>query len=273
MIRIFVINLKSSVERRKTMEKQLNRLGLSFEIFDAVNGADLSDNEITSYFDMNFYNHRPHYYTPGLSGCILSHYFLYKKMVDEKIDVALILEDDMILNKNLLQLFEQLSKEIRNDEVNMLFYQSRFPINLSQNSVTPLNDKFNLYQVISTKGLRSTAGYLITFDAANSMLKGLRPFSAFPNEWKSFYDRNLVNGIRVVYPSLLSNTYQTTAISPNKKGGAIAKTLLSLVEKNLVEKNKVFPFYQLLKWRRMKNIAKSRQCFILSDPIIDFRKK
>lgn len=267
MIKIFVINLKSSIERRRTMEKQLNRLGLSFEIFDAVNGADLSDDEITSYFDMNFYNNRPHYYTPGLSGCILSHYFLYKKIVDEKIHLALILEDDMVLDKSLPQLFEQLSKEIRNDEVIMLFYQSYFPINLSQNSKTPLNDRFNLYQIISTKGLRSTAGYLITFDAANSMLKGLRPFSAFPDDWKSFYDRNLLNGIRVVYPSLLSNTYQPTTISPNKKGGVIAKMILSLVERN-----KIFPFYQLLKWRRMRNIARSRQCFILNKPATDFRK-
>ena len=42
-MRIFVINMKTSVKRRKIMEEQLKNLGLDFEIFEAVRGDSLSE--------------------------------------------------------------------------------------------------------------------------------------------------------------------------------------------------------------------------------------
>lgn len=266
-MKIFVINLKSSVERREVMGKQLNKLGLPFEIFDAVRGSALSEEEIMGYYDKDYYNTRPDYFTPGAVGCTLSHFFIYKKMVDEKIEVALVLEDDMVLDNNLPYLLEKLSGEIRNDEVIMLFYQSYFPINLSGSSTRPLTEKYNLYQVADTKGLRSTGGYIINYEAAKSLAEKLLPFSSFPDDWKSFYDRRMLNGVRVVYPFLLDNTYQATTISPSVKGGSLVKKVLPFVEKN-----KIFPFYQLLKWRRKINIARTRRCFIVNEFPVDFRE-
>lgn len=266
-MKIFVINLKSSVERRKMMEKQLNKLGLPFEIFDAVMGSALSESEIMAYYDKDYYNARPDYFTPGAIGCTLSHFFIYRKMVEEKIETALILEDDMVLNKNLPGMLNKLSGEIRNDEVIMLFYQSYFAINLYASSATPLMDKYNLYQVSDTTGLRSTGGYIINYEAARSLAENLLPFSSFADDWKSFYDRKMLNGVRVVYPFLLDNTYRATTISPNIKGGIVVKKFVTFAERN-----KIFPFFQILKWRRKINIARTRQCFIINQSPVDFRK-
>jgi len=266
-MKIFVINLKSSVERRETMVKQLNKLELPYEIFEAVRGSELSEEEILSYYDKTYYRQRPDYYSPGMVGCTLSHFFLYKKMVEENIDVALILEDDMVLNKNLPGMLDLIAMEIRKDEVVMLFYQSYFPIELSASSATYLKDTYSLYQVSGIKGLRSTGGYIITLEAATSLAKNLLPFTSFPDDWKSFYNKKMLNGIRVVYPFLLDNTYQATTISPNLKGGSFIKKLLPFVENN-----KIFPVYQLLKWRRKINISKSRHCLIKPGPPVDFRE-
>ncbi len=267
MLKIFVINLKSSIERRKTMERQLHKLGLPFEFFEAVNGAALSEEEIAGYYDMDFYNSRPGYYKRGAMGCMLSHYFLYKKIVEEKIEVALILEDDMVLSKNVSDKLIQLSKNVIDNEAILLFYQSYFPINIARSSAIPVTDHFNLYQLVSLKGIRSTAAYIINLKTAKSMYEGLMPLSTFADDWKTFFDKKLLNGIRIVYPFLLDNTYQNTTINPNEKGGKLVKKSLSFMEKN-----KIFPIYNLLRWRRMRNTAKSRRCFIVNEPVIDFRE-
>ncbi len=267
MMKIFVINLKTSLQRRKIMERQLNKLKLPFEFFDAVQGSALTQEEVMAYYDKDFYNTRPGYFTPGMAGCTLSHYFLYKKIVEENIKIALILEDDMQLNKDLPGMLEKLSAQIRNDEVIMLFYQSYFAINLCGPTASSLNNKYNLFQVADTKGLRSTGGYLITYEAAKSMAEKLLPFCAFPDDWKSFYDRKILNGVRVLYPFLLENTYQPTTISPNTKGGSIVKKIVPFVEAK-----KIFPVYQLLKWRRKIKIAQTRRCFIINELPVDFRE-
>ncbi|MEO8822845.1 MAG: glycosyltransferase family 25 protein, partial [Ginsengibacter sp.] len=245
----------------------LTKLALPFEIFEAVQGDTLSEKETLSWYDKDFFENRPSYHTSGMVGCTLTHYLVYKRIVEEKIPQALILEDDMILSKSLPSLLNEISNKIRNDEVIMLFYQSYFPINFYKLSEEPADGKFNLYQVNNLKGLRSTAAYVITYEAAKSMMNGYLPISFFPDDWKKFYERKLLNGVRIIYPFVLTNAYEPTTVSPNLKGGKFAKSFLSLVEKF-----KIFPIYHVLKNRRRINTAKSRQCFLVNEPPVDFRE-
>ncbi|HDR2572978.1 TPA: glycosyltransferase family 25 protein, partial [Enterobacter ludwigii] len=79
-MKIFIVNLKKSVERRKKMEAQLNALGLSAEFIEAVDGRLMSEEErkgVTANVNYAF--------LPGEIGCALSHQKIYKKMIDEKI--------------------------------------------------------------------------------------------------------------------------------------------------------------------------------------------
>ncbi len=96
-IKIYVINLKTSTQRRMAMEEQIKGLQADSEIIEAVDGTSLSKEKIEKYFDIEFFNNRKSYYSLGMVGCTLSHYLLYKKIVKEKIPFALILEDDMVI--------------------------------------------------------------------------------------------------------------------------------------------------------------------------------
>ena len=102
---------------------------------------------------------------------------------------------------------------------------------------------------------------------AKKMTENLLPFCGFADDWQSFYNRKIFNGIRLVYPFLLNNTYQATTISPNSKGGNTLKKIMQFVENY-----KVFPLYQLFKWRRKINIIQTRRCFIVNKPVNDFRR-
>ena len=112
--KIFVISLEGS-RRRKHVIKEFKKYDLEFEFIDAVNGKYLkldSDPRIN-------YEHvlkRPRWLTPGAVGCALSHVKCYQKVVDEKLDFALIFEDDICINQDILTLVKNIKKITKEDE-------------------------------------------------------------------------------------------------------------------------------------------------------------
>jgi GR25 family glycosyltransferase involved in LPS biosynthesis len=90
--KIYFINLDRSKNRREKCLVQGKKYNLPLERFPAVEGAKLTDEQkrdvhpICKFFLC----------TNGMIGCGLSHYYLLKKIVDEKIQTTMIMEDDFI---------------------------------------------------------------------------------------------------------------------------------------------------------------------------------
>lgn len=96
---VFLINLKRRPERRTRMEYSLGELGLQHKLINAVDGMALNDTYVESLgikMLPNFadpYHHRA--MTMGEIGCFLSHYNIWKEIVDRKLKSSLIFEDDI----------------------------------------------------------------------------------------------------------------------------------------------------------------------------------
>jgi len=105
-IPVFVINLKRSVERREHTTRQLNELGISFQIEEAFDGAELSDKNISDNPDFGIFKcgWNSRYLRKEEIGCTLSHIKIYQKMINENIEMACILEDDNDYLKNFKDL-------------------------------------------------------------------------------------------------------------------------------------------------------------------------
>jgi len=95
-IPIFVISLARAPDRRDAISKHLTSLGLKFEVIDATDGIKLSQEEQLGLLAPGVK------YVPGVIGCYLSHIGVYKKIIDENITVALVLEDDARLNPDIV---------------------------------------------------------------------------------------------------------------------------------------------------------------------------
>jgi hypothetical protein len=95
-IPIFVISLARAPERRRFMQEQLDSLGLSYEIVDATDGKLIPEVERTRLQAPGAC------YVPGVIGCYMSHIGVYQLIVDRNLPVALILEDDAVLNPSLV---------------------------------------------------------------------------------------------------------------------------------------------------------------------------
>jgi glycosyl transferase, family 25 len=88
VVPVFVISLARATDRRAAISRHLERLGIEYEIIDAVDGANLSKVELSRRVAPECTVH------PGAIGCYLSHIQVYERVVAQQARVALVLEDD-----------------------------------------------------------------------------------------------------------------------------------------------------------------------------------
>lgn len=96
----FLINLNKDTERYAFMDAQLQSLGLRYQRVEAVYGKEYLDGSVKTdvRYDKTLsdkHNKLGRSLTPGEIGCAISHHNVYKKIIDNGIDFALILEDDI----------------------------------------------------------------------------------------------------------------------------------------------------------------------------------
>lgn len=243
-MKVFVINLPTAIERRKGMIKHLTARGVPFELIDGVNGRQLADDEIERMCDMEVVR-KYKWMTKGFLGAVMSHYFLYKKIVDENIECACILEDDVVVGRDFLQTLDAIEKRIKEEPFVLLHYTSWNKIEL-ENMQKPLHGNTSLYKVKDTDGLNSAAGYVVTHDVAKKMLDFLTPIRYGADNWHEFIKEGVLSRAVCVHPRPVNIRYLKSTIDYVSDDSAIVKIT------NFVNTYKVFPFYQLLKLRRMQ---------------------
>ena len=97
-MKIYVVSLERSSERRERITKHLSGLGVSFEFFSAVDGRV---EKTPGYDDEQRIKEKGHSLTLGERGCFSSHRALWAKCVLLK-EPILILEDDVDFSDSFL---------------------------------------------------------------------------------------------------------------------------------------------------------------------------
>lgn len=114
----FIVNLKDNVDRRNAIKNQLDKSNFNYQFIEAVKGADLTDEQIKSKVQ----DYPNCLLTKGEIGCAISHINIYKKMIDEGIEYALVLEDDAVVPKNLEKTINEIiHKDIKKIEMSIYF--------------------------------------------------------------------------------------------------------------------------------------------------------
>lgn len=94
---IYVINLDRSHDRLANIKRNLLTCDIKFHRFAAIDGKQLTDKKIsesTSLFCRTFLCNY------AIVKCALSHISLWSKLVDDKADYYIIMEDDAIIDNN-----------------------------------------------------------------------------------------------------------------------------------------------------------------------------
>jgi glycosyl transferase family 25 len=98
--KICLINLERSTDRLAACASQLDSYGLPFDRVEAVNGDTLDVSTINNLYNFSDSSYHKHM-TRGELGCYLSHVRAWRAIVDEQLDYAVILEDDILLQDGI----------------------------------------------------------------------------------------------------------------------------------------------------------------------------
>ena len=100
-IPIYVISLPYSTERKKSITDQMHKLNLNYQIVDAVDGKKLDLDKLEKSHTKKLFQPNPYnlqIMSRGAIGCLLSHLDLYYDILEQGIETACILEDDVQLS-------------------------------------------------------------------------------------------------------------------------------------------------------------------------------
>lgn len=105
--RIFVINLDKSTDRYDVVSKKLNLLNINYERFSAINGDLIDENEYDFSESLIRTGMLENKYALA---CLRSHIEIIKQAKDKKYKKILILEDDVLISKNIHVYIQQIKK-------------------------------------------------------------------------------------------------------------------------------------------------------------------
>lgn len=207
-MKTFIINLEKDTERKKYIVSQCMTFNLDCTVIPAVDGRKLSEDDLNKLIDPE----KSRGMTRGEIGCSLSHYNIYKKIVDDNIQHALILEDDARLEPNIHNALKILEKNISEAPTIVLLG----PINkYSTLDSKQVSDEFKMVNVLEAA---LSHGYVINISAAKKLIKFLYPIWLEADRWVFFRDYNVVDVKALVPPSItLSTLSNTSTIWPTEE--------------------------------------------------------
>ncbi len=171
---LFVLNLKRSPNRREHTQNALNELSVSFEFIEAVDGTELSNDEIAQVSTGVWRcGNRTRQLFKEEIGCALSHIKILKKIVEERIEVACILEDDNRYEPEFPEIIERACSA--NFEWDLLFLGHHHidRETRSRNKIEIIPGRYRAGEPIEIP-LQSHA-YLIKYKAAKRILEIIYP--------------------------------------------------------------------------------------------------
>jgi glycosyl transferase, family 25 len=195
----YVINLARSPDRLAHIVAELQRTGLDYEITPAVDGRSLDLNDST-LIDPSLPSRCP--FPAGAAGCALSHFHIYRKILEESRDRALILEDDVILPDDLGDLADDVGGHLTGAELALLNYSGRppDPLRISSEGSIELPSSRLLALPIDVGQLVNSGAYVITREACARMIEHILPIRATADDWRFFYEEGFLDRVRCVLP-------------------------------------------------------------------------
>lgn len=211
--KIFVINLDRSPDRLERMSQQLSMLGIAFERFPAIAGRNLPG-ELAEQFA------RAEPLSDGEVGCYASHLAVARRVVDEKLAYATILEDDVTVASELEKACAEVVKSAPDDWhiIHIAAEPKRSAVRLAGLGSRDLV-KFSRIPA-------NAAGYVISYAGAQKLIAPRRRVLPIDIDIRHY----AVSGLDVygVMPSLVvQNTSGTSMIGTDRH----SKTYVTLAQK------------------------------------------
>ena len=215
-MRTFLVNLDKSVERLKIAHERAAAAGVEFERFSAVDGRALPEEEIRrvsspfrQWCALGYCLNR------GEIGCALSHLEIYRKMAEENISLALVLEDDVLYLGDVHAELREVEKfaDITRPQAFQL-------VNIVDGKRVLVTDRFGCEPIRSAM---YTSSYALTLPAAKALLKQNLPLIVPADGWGRWV-RHKVIELYQVYPAVFGQWSDGSyVLDPTQARGSLTR--------------------------------------------------
>ena len=198
-----VINLKSSTERRERMERLLSPFAdiLDVRFVEGIDGRGLSEEEKRAALCGGSRRkwERKSAWCDGEIGCALSHRKCFQKIVDDRLDYALILEDDLEFSDGAgLRAQLELAKRFFESREESAALDLSFRYAMLPKTLLCSDD--GQFEVHPMTGGVSAVAYFLNRKAAEEMIRKNTPLRHVLDDWTD----NVLRGLPcfVIHPSV-----------------------------------------------------------------------
>lgn len=185
----FLINLDADTRRLSFVDEQLRRHGVSYERFSAIHASALSP-EQSAYHQHPL---RRDLSRPEI-GCLLSHIGVWRRIVHNGSEAALVMEDDIHIAAGFGDLVRSMNLSAAAPEVHRL--ETVLATVTAQRAAENRVGMRRALELHTNHG--GAAAYVLTQAAARLMLGAIERFTNPPDGELFDFDRRAVSGLRVI---------------------------------------------------------------------------
>lgn len=206
---VFIVNLDNAPARMKSMDKQCKDMDIAYQRISAVKGVDLSIDEVNIEYSKELNKKHFRYdLSLGEIGCYMSHRKIWRKMVEEKIEFAVVLEDDLIIQKNFSNMFSSINS-LKDYELIKLA-DNRDYASIDSKEIDKNNELINYKKIPNC-----TTGYTINLDAAIKLLSREKFYRPVDIDMQFCRELHLsVYGLRP-YPIIENSSFESDIVTLN----------------------------------------------------------
>lgn len=197
-MKAFVVSLERSRDRRSHVLNELSKVGIDYEIIDAVDG-DLLEPSWVGRASSTWLG--PKEFTRGILGCSMSHVNARSAVLSAGLDAAIILEDDVVLPATLKAVAEEAARHMDRSEVVLIQMGCNVPpCELSRQGAVALSSGHMMHYPMDLQNVCCTGAYLITAEACQRMDSSDLPTRASADHWALFHKDGILDRVRCVAP-------------------------------------------------------------------------
>jgi glycosyl transferase, family 25 len=186
---VFILHVKKGYEERLvSVQKQMAKARLSYELMENGDMGDITTNLLDRYFKDEMKQIDPK------TSCALKHLLVYEQMIERNIEQALVFEDDILLKENFQPVFAETTKEIKQKKS----IHGRYMISYENSGLKFIakNIQRQGEYLYKQKAGRCAGAYLLSLETAKYMIeKAVAEKINLPIDWwhNQLFEKNEVD--------------------------------------------------------------------------------
>ena len=184
---IFVVNLEKRLEKKERMIERLK--GLDYKFIKGIDGSSLSHDDleemkvgIVQEWKDPCYKYKRGI-TWGQIGCALSHYSIYEECEKNKIDIAIILQDDVLIPEDFSNKLKNILENLKQIDWNLCYLgRNRRHSGLRNNDETESKEEVINEHFVKAKFSYWLCGYIMNSKGMKKILNAKMKENLIPHD-------------------------------------------------------------------------------------------